>query len=130
MDFDSFPHLRRCYIFHFKQLLLGNVIFVPIIAIIARNSRETLVLALSKKVYTTIPLQAEPKALAWALTVAIDLNLERVYFESDSKICVDTPQMLFMWFIWFRFWAFLFFVSLFRRSEVRSLLVSLYFCFY
>ena len=58
-----------------------------------------MVLALSKKVYTTIPLQAEPKALAWALTVAIDLNLERVYFESDSKICVDTPQMLFTWFI-------------------------------
>jgi ribonuclease HI len=60
------------------------------IAIVARDWRGTVVLALSKKVYTTIPLQAKAEALAWALTVAADLNLKRVYFESDSKACVDS----------------------------------------
>ena len=60
------------------------------IAIVARDWRRIVVLALSKKVYATIPLQAEAEALVWALTVSVDLNLERVYFESDSKICVDS----------------------------------------
>ena len=36
--------------------------------------------------------------------------------------CWLVPEILFMEIIWCRFWAFLFFVSLFRGSEVRSIL--------
>jgi ribonuclease HI len=59
------------------------------IAIVARDWRGTVVLALTKKVNTTIPLEAEVEALAWAVFVAADLGVERVTIESDSKSCVD-----------------------------------------
>uniref|UniRef100_A0A2N9IY09 RNase H type-1 domain-containing protein n=1 Tax=Fagus sylvatica TaxID=28930 RepID=A0A2N9IY09_FAGSY len=38
---------------------------------------------------STIPLQAEAEALAWAVFVAADLGVERVTIESDSKSCMD-----------------------------------------
>ena len=38
---------------------------------------------------STIPLQAEAEALAWAVFVAADLGVECVTIESDSKSCVD-----------------------------------------
>ena len=59
------------------------------IAIVARDWRGTVVLVLTKKVNTTIPLEAEVEALAWAVFVAADLGVERVTIESDSKSCVD-----------------------------------------
>ncbi len=59
------------------------------IAIVARDWRGIVVLALTKKVNTTIPLQAEAEALAWAVLVVADLGVERVTIESDSKSCVD-----------------------------------------
>ena len=48
-----------------------------------------MVLVVSKKVNTTIPLQAEAKALFWAANIAVELGIVRVFIESDSKSCVD-----------------------------------------
>jgi ribonuclease HI len=59
------------------------------IAVVARNWRGEVVLALSKRVNTTIPLQAEAEALLWADHIAAELGAEEVIFESDSKVCID-----------------------------------------
>ena len=48
-----------------------------------------MVLAVSKKVNTTISLQAEAEALFWAANIAVELGIDRVFIESDSKNCVD-----------------------------------------
>ena len=58
------------------------------IAVVARNWREEVVLALSRRVNTTIPLQAEAKALLWATHLAAELCLDLVIFENDSKSCI------------------------------------------
>ena len=53
------------------------------VAIVARDLRGSMVLAMSKKVYTTSPLQAEAEAIFWAAQVANSLGLEHVCLESD-----------------------------------------------
>ncbi len=45
-------------------------------------------LAHSKKVNTTVPLQADA-ALVWAFQIATELGAANVIFESDSKECID-----------------------------------------
>ena len=57
------------------------------IAVVARDRRGNLVLALSKKAKTTIPLQAE--AILWAIQLAGDSFWPLVILESDSLICID-----------------------------------------
>ena len=59
------------------------------IAVVAIDWKGKVVLALSKKVNTTIPLQAEAEAIFWATSIAADQRLNRVCFESDSKTCMD-----------------------------------------
>ena len=46
-------------------------------------------LALSKKFNTTIPLQAETKAILWATSITVEQRLNWVCFKSDSKMCMD-----------------------------------------
>ena len=48
-----------------------------------------MVLAVSHKVKTTIPLQAEAEAIAWASRIAVNLEVDQIYIESDSKTCMD-----------------------------------------
>ncbi len=50
------------------------------IEVVARNWRWTMVLPRSKKVNTTIPLQAEAEALVWASHLAIELGVDKVVF--------------------------------------------------
>ena len=64
------------------------------IAVVARNWRGTVVLACSKKVNTTIPLQAEAKALVWASHLFVELGVDKVVFKSDSKVCIDVLNNL------------------------------------
>jgi hypothetical protein len=59
------------------------------IALVARDLRESVVLVMSKKVYTTSPLQAEAKAILWASLVASNSNMETICVESDSNLCID-----------------------------------------
>ena len=59
------------------------------LVVVARDWRGTVGLAISKKVNTTIPLQAEAEAILWASQLAEDLGLVAVQFESDSKQCMD-----------------------------------------
>ena len=59
------------------------------IVVVARDWKGKVVLALSKKVNTTIPLQAEEEAIFWATSIAVDQWLNRVCFESDSKTFMD-----------------------------------------
>ncbi len=59
------------------------------VAVVARYWRGTVVLATSKKVNTTIPLQVEAEAILWATQLAKDLEVAEVWFESDSKLCMD-----------------------------------------
>uniref|UniRef100_A0A2N9ED69 RNase H type-1 domain-containing protein n=1 Tax=Fagus sylvatica TaxID=28930 RepID=A0A2N9ED69_FAGSY len=54
-----------------------------------RDWRGKVVLALSKKVNTTIPLQAEAEAIFWATSIAADQRLNRVCFKSNFKTCMD-----------------------------------------
>ena len=46
------------------------------IALVVRDWKGSVVLAMSKKAYTTSPLQAEAKALLWASQVASNLDLD------------------------------------------------------
>ena len=50
------------------------------IAVVARNWRGEVVLALSRRVNTTIPLQAEAEALLWATHLAVELFMDLVIF--------------------------------------------------
>ena len=59
------------------------------IAVVARDWRRNLVLALSKKAKTTIPLQAEAEAILWEIQLAGNNCWPLVIFESDSLICID-----------------------------------------
>ena len=54
------------------------------IAVVVRDWRGTVVLALSKKVNTIIPPQAEAAAIGWATFIASSMGLEKAIFESDS----------------------------------------------
>ena len=55
-----------------------------VVAVIARDWRGELVFACSKKVNTTLPLQAEAEVLLWALQLAEPLNLAPFMLEGDS----------------------------------------------
>jgi hypothetical protein len=59
------------------------------IVVVARDWRENLVFAFSKKVNTIIPLQAEAEALLWAGQLASSHDLGKVILESDCKLVVD-----------------------------------------
>ena len=59
------------------------------VAIVARDLRGSVVLAMSKKVYTTSPLQAEVETIFGVAQVANSLGLEHVCLESDSKLVID-----------------------------------------
>jgi ribonuclease HI len=59
------------------------------IAVVAHDWTGSVVLAISKKIYTTNPLQAEAEAILWAAQLAIDMELDIVCIERDSKTCID-----------------------------------------
>jgi hypothetical protein len=56
------------------------------IALVARDWRGKVVLALSKKAYTMNPLQAKAEAILWGINVAISKSVDLAWFESDSKV--------------------------------------------
>ena len=60
-----------------------------VIAIVARDWRGSLLFALSKKVNTNIPVQAEAEALRWSVLIAVDRKLQKVMFENNSQICIN-----------------------------------------
>ncbi len=70
------------------------------IVVVARDWRGEVVLAISKKTNTTIPLQAEAKALLWATQLAGDLEVEMTCFESDSKLVIEAASRTDMDFSW------------------------------
>ena len=59
------------------------------LAVVLRDWKGTVVLAISRKANTSIPFQAEAEAILWAVQLAINQRLENIYFESDSKTFVD-----------------------------------------
>jgi hypothetical protein len=64
------------------------------IAAVARDWRGKLVFALSKKVNTVIPLQAEAEAILWAGQLSVSHGFSNVIIESDCKACVDAINAL------------------------------------
>lgn len=58
------------------------------LVVIARDWRETLVFAFTKKAYTSILDQAGVKAILWTVLLAKDHNLAEVEVESKSKSCI------------------------------------------
>uniref|UniRef100_A0A2N9FSP0 CCHC-type domain-containing protein n=1 Tax=Fagus sylvatica TaxID=28930 RepID=A0A2N9FSP0_FAGSY len=79
----SMEHLER----RVAVLAVGNS--YSSVAIVARDWRGTVVLAVSQKVNTTIPLQAEAEAITWASRIATNLGVDQICIESDSKTCMD-----------------------------------------
>ena len=59
------------------------------IAAVARDWRGEVVFACSKRVNTTLPLQAKAEAIIWALNLATNLDVVAIAIESDSKSCID-----------------------------------------
>ena len=59
------------------------------IAAVARNWRGDVVFACSKRVNTTLPLQAEAEAIIWAFDLVANLGLVSISIESDSKSYID-----------------------------------------
>ncbi|KAL0013555.1 hypothetical protein SO802_000624 [Lithocarpus litseifolius] len=59
------------------------------IATVARDWRGEVVFACSKRVNTTLPLQAKAEAINWALNLAANLDVNSIFIESDSKSCID-----------------------------------------
>ena len=59
------------------------------IAAVDRDWRGEMVFAYSKRVNTTLPLQAEAEAIIWALNLAANLDVDSISIESDSKSCID-----------------------------------------
>ena len=60
-----------------------------VIAIVARDWRGALVFALSKKVNTNVPLQAEAEALLLSVQLAGSFIGIKVVIEGDSKTCIE-----------------------------------------
>ena len=60
-------------------------------AIAARNWRwrGVLVFAMTKRVETIIPLQAEAETINWATQRALKLDVYYIIMESDAKVCVE-----------------------------------------
>ena len=54
------------------------------VAIVARDWRRALVFALSKRVKTNIPVQAEAKAINWAVQQILSHNINGATVESDA----------------------------------------------
>ena len=59
------------------------------ITTVARDWRGEVVFACSKRVNTTFPLQAEAKAINWALNLATNLDVDSIFIKSDSKSYID-----------------------------------------
>ncbi|XP_023903435.2 uncharacterized protein LOC112015276 [Quercus suber] len=57
-----------------------------VIAAVTRDWRGKVVFAGSRKVNTTIPLQAEVEAVRWALSFVPDLRCDSVSVETDSQV--------------------------------------------
>ena len=65
------------------------------LALVARDHwKGDLVFACSQKAKTTFPLQAETKAIRWALSLAAKLETKNFIIETDSKICHDVIHEL------------------------------------
>lgn len=62
---------------------------ISYVAIVARDWRGKMVFAMTKRVETTIPVQAEAEAINWATQQALCLGTRHVIVESDAKICID-----------------------------------------
>ena len=59
------------------------------VAVVARDWRREVVFAYSKKVNTTIPLQAKAEGVLWAVQLSKFHGMDNVIFKSDSKMCMD-----------------------------------------
>ncbi|KAL0011849.1 hypothetical protein SO802_006957 [Lithocarpus litseifolius] len=57
-----------------------------VIATVTRDWRGKVVFAGSRKVNTTIPLQAEAEAVRWTLSLVLDLMCDVVFVETDSQV--------------------------------------------
>ena len=58
------------------------------LAVTARDWRGIVVLAMTLKAYTTIPLQVEADTILWAGHLTVAMGVEKAILESDSKSCV------------------------------------------
>ena len=59
------------------------------IAVVARDWRGMLVFAISKKVNTNIPIQAEANAILLAAHIVLNFSFCNCIIESDCKVCID-----------------------------------------
>ena len=59
------------------------------IAVVARDWRGMLVFAISKKVNTNIPIQAEANAILLAAHIALNFTFCNCIIDSDCKVCID-----------------------------------------
>ena len=64
------------------------------LALVARDWRGDLVFGCFQKAKTTFPLQAEAKAVRWALSLVAKLETKNFRIEIDSKICHDAIHEL------------------------------------
>ena len=60
-----------------------------VVAVVVRDWRGTLLFAGSKKLNTSLPLQAEAEALKWAVALAAALSCNDAVFERDSQGCIQ-----------------------------------------
>lgn len=71
------------------------------IAAVARDWRGELVFACSKRVNTTLPLQAEAEAINRAVNLALNLDFDSICIVTESpKACIDAlirPNMDVLW---------------------------------
>ena len=59
------------------------------IAVVTRDWRGMLVSAISKKVNTNIPVQAEANAILLAAHIVLNFSCCNCIIESDCKVCID-----------------------------------------
>ena len=59
------------------------------IAVVARDWRGMLVFAISKKVNTNIPVQAEANAILLAAHIVLNFSCCNCIIESDCNVCID-----------------------------------------
>ncbi|KAK9992588.1 hypothetical protein SO802_027573 [Lithocarpus litseifolius] len=71
-----------------------------VVAVIAKDWRGELVFASSKKVNTTLPLQAKAEALLWAVQLAKPLNSAPIMLEGDSQVCYKSITVHDMEILW------------------------------
>ena len=67
---------------------------------IAKDWRGVVVFACCKRENATFHFQAKVEAIKWTLWLALDLDVEAICIEIDSKICVDalsSPGMEIPW---------------------------------